>query len=435
MKLSVAALCLMFLCAPAQGEGASGVSPGTIALQRVLEAVRRDNPEILAARKRWEAARQRAIQAATPDKPRLDLERMFAPSGKNVVNEADEKAVSVTQEVPFPTTLYLRYGAAVKDAAMKEQSYRAKLLGVTARARAAYAELFLADKGLAVFDENIGIMRRFSRVAESKVAAGKGSQSDALKAQVELTRMLNMRVALESESESSRAMLNALMGRDARAPLGVPEEPASALPPRSAEDLESEALSGRPELREAALAFDRAGDSLALARSEFLPDLMLQYRRRSDPMRGRTHDAVLGLSLPLWFWKPAAMVREARSEREMAQAELQATRVATRADVKVAWSKARASKRLIEAYRTTLLPQAESSLKVAEAGYQAEKTGFLDLLDAQRSLLSFKLEYYQHIAEYEARVAELERVVGWPLPVGLGGGTPAPGTPGADRGL
>ncbi|MBI5210076.1 MAG: TolC family protein [Elusimicrobia bacterium] len=438
MRFTAVVLGMMFVGVSAGGLEAVGVSSGTISLQRVLEAVRRDNPEILAARKRWEAARQRAAQAATPDKPRLDLERMFAPSGENVVSMADEKAIAVTQEVPFPTTLYLRRGAALKDAAIKEQSYKAKLLDVASRARAAYAELFLAGKGLTVFDENIGIMRRFSRVAESKVAAGKASQSDALKAQVELTRMLNMRVELEAELESSKAMLNALMGRDAWAPLGAPEEPASAFPPRSPEDLESEALSGRPEVREAALAYDRAGDSLSLARSEFLPDLMLQYRRRSDPMRGRTHDAVLGLSLPLWFWKPAAMVREARNEREMAQAELQAARVATRADVKAAWSKARASRSLIEAYRTTLLPQAESSLRVAEAGYQAEKTGFLDLLDAQRSLLSFKLEYYRHIAEFETRVAELERVVGGagrPPSSFDGSGTPAPETPGAGRGL
>jgi outer membrane protein TolC len=139
---------------------------------------------------------------------------------------------------------------------------------------------------------------------------------------------------------------------------------------------------------------------------------MLQHRQRSDPMRGRTYDAILGLSLPLWFWKPAAMVQEAKDEREMAQAELSAARFNTRADLTAAWSRARTAQRLLEAYRTTLLPQAEESLKVAESGYQSEKSGFLDLLDAQRSLLNFKLEYYQTMAEYEARMAELERIVG-----------------------
>ena len=55
---------------------------------------------------------------------------------------------------------------------------------------------------------------------------------------------------------------------------------------------------------------------------------------------------------------------------------------------------------------------ADQAIRVAEAGYQANKTTFLDLLDAQRSLLNFRVEYYQFLADYEQRSAELERVVG-----------------------
>ena len=193
---------ILLVCSPllptalAQAQQSEAISTGTINLRQVLELVRRDNSEILAARKGWEAAQKRIVQAATPDKPRLDLERMYAPAGSNVMTHPDEKSVSLTQEVPFPTTLYLRRGVAAKDAAIQEQAYRAKFLDVVARARTAYAMLFLAEKGISIYDENTGIMRRFSRVAESKVAAGRGNQSDALKAQVELTRMLNMQVAL-----------------------------------------------------------------------------------------------------------------------------------------------------------------------------------------------------------------------------------------------
>ena len=205
------------------------------------------------------------------------------------------------------------------------------------------------------------------------------------------------------------------MGREAGAPMGTPGEPVAAALSAHAEEVEAAALSARPELRQAALALERSDGSLSLARSEYLPDMMLQYRRRSDPMRGRTHDAILGFSLPLWFWKPAAMVQEAKDEKEMAQAELQAQRLSTQADAKSLWSRASTAMRLLEAYRTTLLPQAQESLKVAESAYQADKAGFLDLLDAERSLLNYQLEYYQYMAEYEQRLADLERIVGGEL--------------------
>lgn len=394
------------------GAQAASSSPAPLTLDQVLETAERANPEILAARKKWEASAKRIRQAATPDKPRLDIERMYAPSGMSPFTGADEKSVLVSQEIPFPSTLYLRGAVASKEAAMAEQAYRAKLREVLARARSTYAMLYLAQRSLDIFKENIELMRRFAKVAESKYAAGHATQSDALKAQVELTKMLNMNVILAQDREAAQAMLNAALGRDARSLLGDAAEPAAPALSEPLEGLESAALAGRPELLEARLGAERAGKSLALARSEYLPDLMLQYRRRTDPMRGTTRDAVVGFSLPLWFWRPAAMVAQAKAEREMSEAELQAMRLMTLSEVKSAFVRAQTAQRLAETYRTSVLPQAEAALKVAEAGYQAEKTSFLDLLDAQRSLLDFRLEYYQYLSEYQVRLSELERAVG-----------------------
>ena len=405
-------LCAASSAFAAGAESVTDVSSGTISLRQVLEIVQRDNPEILAARKRWQAAQKRIAQAATPDKPRLDIERMYAPAGQSVISGAQEKNLAVTQEIPFPTTLYLQRSRAGKEAEIAEQSYRAKIRDVAARARGAYAMLFLSYKSLEIFEENIEIMRRFSKVAESKYAAGHSTQLDALKAQVELTKMLNMSVELEQEKQINQAILNALLNRDAEGVLGAPTDPDPGTLSLKLSELQATALAQRPELREAFLGVERARASLSIARSSYLPDLMLQYRRRIDPMRGNSNDAVLGFSLPLWFWKPAAMVAEAKADKEMSEAELQSMKVGTSAELKTAWLRAQTAKRLADIYRTSVLPQTSAALKVAESGYQTDKTGFLDLLDAQRSLLNFRLEYYRYLAEYEQRLAELERIAG-----------------------
>jgi outer membrane protein TolC len=387
-------------------------STGTITLPQVLELAERDNAEVLAARKRWEATRQEAAQAATLDKPRLDLERMYAPAGQNVISGAQEKNVAVTQEVPFPTTLYLRRNRASKDALIAEQGYRAKLREVRAKAASAFADLFFAYKGAEIFNENVEVMRRFSKVAESRYASGHSSQLDALKAQVELTKMLNMTLEVERQRQTSEAMLDSLLNRDAQTPLPAPADPQPGALTAKLADLEATAIAHRPELRQAFLGAERARTSLSLARSEFLPDFMLQYRWRQDSMRGNSNDAVVGLSLPLWFWKPAAMAAQARAEKEAADADLQAAKVGTSSELKAAFVGAQTAGRLAEVYRTSLLPQAREALNVAEAGYQANTIGFLDLLDAQRSLLDSRLEYYRYMSEYQRQLAELERVVG-----------------------
>ncbi|MCM2303929.1 MAG: TolC family protein [Elusimicrobia bacterium] len=403
---------LLALPVSSRAQDPVAVSSSSLSLAQALDSARRGNPEIRAALRRWDAARKRILSESTPDKPRLDIERMYAPSGKTPLNGADEKALSVTQELPFPSTLYLRGSRAAKAAGVAEQAYLAKVREIRARTRSSYAALYLSIKSRGLLEENIDLMRRFARVAESKVAAGMSAESDALKAQVELTRMLNMGLSLDEEREVASVELNALMGRAAGEPLGEPRDLQPGNPEKPFAELEAAAFSRRPELRGAVLAAELSGTSLSLARSEFLPDLMVSYRSRRDPMRGRTSDAVLGLSLPLWFWKPSAMVAEASAERDAAEAELEAARLATAADVRAAFVRARTSRRLVESYRTSLLPQAESALKTAESGYRAGWTTFLDLLDAQRSLLSFKLDYYRSLAEYERRAADLERVIG-----------------------
>jgi len=106
------------------------------------------------------------------------------------------------------------------------------------------------------------------------------------------------------------------------------------------------------------------------------------------------------------------MVKEAKADREMAEAEYQTMKNMTLYDVKKLFVKVKTAQRLIELYQTSVIPQAEAALKVAEAGYQSEKSNFLDLLDAARSLLDFRLEHYQHITDYEISLADLERAVG-----------------------
>jgi outer membrane protein TolC len=66
----------------------------------------------------------------------------------------------------------------------------------------------------------------------------------------------------------------------------------------------------------------------------------------------------------------------------------------------------------VELYRTTLLPQAEQSLRVAEAAYQSDRIDFLNLLDSDRTLVDFRLEYFRNLAEYGKNVAHLERALG-----------------------
>jgi len=73
-----------------------------------------------------------------------------------------------------------------------------------------------------------------------------------------------------------------------------------------------------------------------------------------------------------------------------------------------------------------LIPQAEQSLKSAEAGYITGIGNFLDLLDAERVLLKIHFGYWKAYTDYLKRIADIERAVGLELAEVI----PEEGTPG-----
>lgn len=404
LKLSSAVL-LAVLPVPSRAQ-----APDALTLPAVLEAARRDAPSVRAAAMHRDAERALVKSEATPEKPMLELERARGPVGSSPL-DGPEKTWSVSQQLPFPTTLLHRGRAASFEADAAAALSRRAVVEAGARAREAYADLYEAERSAALLDEIVELLRRFSRVAESKYAAGKGTQMDALKAQLELTRMLNEKALAQAAVAGARAALNAAMGREEDGALPALAPPASAVPAASWTELRALALAENPGLAAADGEARKARAERSMKRSEWLPDVTVRYRRRAENGM-RSHDASLGLSLPLWFWKQAGAASHAGYEARYAEALRDGEKLEVLAAVRGAHASVLTEDRLREVYRTTMIPQAESALRSAEAAYQADRAGFLDLLDAGRSLVTARLESVAHEADFERALADLSRAVG-----------------------
>ena len=95
-----------------------------------------------------------------------------------------------------------------------------------------------------------------------------------------------------------------------------------------------------------------------------------------------------------------------------ARADYQAWQNLTRFQLTELIAKVRAQQQVADLYRTTILPQAEQNLEAARAGYRTGRNNFLDVIEAERGLLEFRLAFYKAIVERENQLASLEQVVG-----------------------
>jgi outer membrane protein TolC len=258
--------------------------------------------------------------------------------------------------------------------------------------------------------------------ATVKYTVGRVPQQDVLKAQIAMTRLADHLIMLDQQEESARAELNVLMGRDPGAPLEIIGEYGNSRALPSLAELERTALDNRPELKAIAAGGAVANAQLALARKAYTPDFTVAggYMLMPDGSTFRNnYMAELTVSLP-WLDK-----RKHDGEIKEAEAAVSVVRSAHNAQVNTAFFeiqqaliRARAAERSLKLYSNTLRPQAEAALKSANAAYEHDRTDFLNLIDSQNLVLDVETSYFKAAADFDSRIAELERAIGAPIPAG-----------------
>jgi outer membrane protein, heavy metal efflux system len=411
--MTVASVLVMFFSSGLSG-AQDTVPRNKLVLPELIHEVLARNPELMAARKQWEAATNRIAQARSLDDPILSVQLWNIPQPFKAT-QADNTIFGLSQNLPFPGKLALKGDVASRSAEMIEQSVRAKERELVARLKQAYYDLFLAQKAVQIHHEQVELVRQFVAIANAKFRAGKGSQADVLKAQVELSLLFQHLPVLDQRRETAEAMLNTLLDREPASPLGLAHEPSQLPLEKPIEDLHRLALNDRPELKAAELDVQRSEQSRTLAQRQYYPDFNVAFQRFQNFQANDGFGAYVAMSIPFAFWtKPKydAGVQEAEAAVSAAQAQQHTLENLTRFQVNDLLAKLKATDQVATLYRTTILPQAEQSLDAARVGYRAGKAGFLDLIDTQRAWRGFQLEYFTALVERQHRLAELEQVVG-----------------------
>ena len=239
-------------------------------------------------------------------------------------------------------------------------------------------------------------------------------QQDALQAEVELAMLEHQRVVLERNRRVVVARLRALLHdeTDRALPEPPPEllEPATAVSPDSAVAI---AMRLRPELRGRDALRDARQDELRLAERARLPEVTLQarYDRFMEVPEWRT-GVGLEFDLPIGWGRIGANVRAAEAGLERAEAERRAERDRILSEITEARALVEETMHEVHIVETSVIPATERALASVRAGYEANRTDFLSLLNAERDLARARLDIYRARAEQGMAFADLERAIG-----------------------
>lgn len=391
-------------------------------LAEIEAAALENNPEIQAAAKRVDVLEARAAGAGAFE----DASVMYRGWGAPLlqpwnVNQAQHMFM-LSQNIPGSGKRALRYLIAAQGIDVAKFEIEAKSREIVARVRNAFYQLRLTQDQFRLHHEQVALATQAVAAARIKYTVGRVPQQDVLKAQIALTRLVDHLVMIQRDSEMSRTALNTLMGRDPTAPLQITGEYSAPEAVPGFPDLQKIALENRPELLALAAAIKQSQTKTQLAEKAYSPDFAIAAGYMLMPpgsMSRNGYMAEFSMTLP-WLnrGKHDAGIREARSELEVIQAEYrnQVSQVAK--EIREAVIQADSAKRLVELYKDTLRPQAQSTLRAASAAYQTDQTDFLNLLDSQNVAIDVEVAYFRALSDYESRLADLERAIGTSLPRG-----------------
>jgi outer membrane protein TolC len=280
----------------------------TTILEKLIEEAVNNNPELKAFEEKIQVFKERPSQASSLDDPRLRLAFLNLPVDTFRFDQENmtQKQASIMQKFPFPGKLSLKGNMAEKELEIVREEYADKKNNIIMQVEVTYQNLLFINKAIEITEENKNLLREFVKIAETKYTVGKGIQQDVLKAQVELSKMIDRLIVLDQKKKTAEARLNTLLNRPTQMPftdLGQIKQSHFSLP---FEDLQRIAEDNHPVLYGLRHLIDRFRFAARLAEKEYYPDfdVGVSYGQRDDSStieRADFFSVFVTMNIPLWY--------------------------------------------------------------------------------------------------------------------------------------
>jgi outer membrane protein, heavy metal efflux system len=382
--------------------------------QDLLKGLMQNNPEIQAARFRFESATKRPSQAGTLPEPTASFTNLGVghPFSRLNVSEFSYQGFGVSQEFPFPGKLALASEEAKREADGVQQNYRAVVLDVTARLKVAYYEWLAVNKAIELTRKHSDLLSRFEEIARNRYTVGKGLQQDVLKAQLEVSTLEQELAMLDEKRQRAEAEIASLLAVPAVAMRAPGEIRASSF--SIPLDALLNATTDSPRVRAEQKMVDARAVGINRSLKDFRPDfgVNLQWQHTGSNFPDY-YMATVEVKIPIYYArKQRYALEESYSKLREAKQNYQAARQQSLYQVKDQYLSIQSSERILNLYRTTLIPQAQLTVDSSASAYEVGSIDFLTLLTNLTNLISLDRQYYDELARHEEAIARLEPIVG-----------------------
>ena len=330
-------------------------------------------------------------------------------------------ALALSWEIDF----WGRYRSATEAARANllatEEARRGIIASLVAGVAQQYLQLSALRQRLDIVNRTAAAQRDSLRLVKLLAEHGVQSATEVRQAETQVLTTENQLPAIERQIGQAEDALSILMGKPPQSFDVAATLPADTLPPDVPPGLPSELLERRPDIRQAEQQLIAANANIGVARAEFFPSISLTgtLGRASEALAGLVTNRgftlhALGLAANVPIFQGGALV----ANEEIAQAQAQQATAQYRRTVLVALQEV--SDALIAYDRDAAevkgnrdrVAVAQEYLRLSNERFRAGVISYLEVLDAQRQLLSAQLDLNASEVSQRLDVVQLYKALG-----------------------
>lgn len=364
----------------------------------------KNQPQVAAAYADWAASVENITIARSLPDPKLTFELYVGDILTSLMP-------GLMADIPGPGKLSARAAAASAESRAKYFQFATVVQQTAFGVEESFYPLYFLNARLDVNRQALGLLASLETLARAQNEVGRGTLQDVLRTQIEQEKLKTETANLEDSRRVLLAQYKAALGLHATQPgPPVPAQVEFTETKLSDEELFAAALKQNPRLQAMAAEIKMADASIRVARKEKVPDFTAggEVDVKASPF---IWNPQFSMTLPIWRDKLAAQLAAAQAGKRAAEARLSAEQIALAVDFAEKTYLIREADRELTLLRERLLPRARQSLEVSRAAYRSGQVDFLNVIDAERSLLNFQLDEIAAQIQHEIARAELTLLV------------------------
>jgi outer membrane protein, heavy metal efflux system len=387
-------------------------------LQKLVNEAQQNNPQVLAARRAWQAASQVPSQVSTLPDPQVTVQDVSAgtpiPFWDYNSVQMTYIGFGVSQSLPYPGKLRLRGEVARRHADSLGDRLESVRREITEQVKTTYYRLSYVQKTLEILERDRALIDQMEKIAEARYRVGQGSQQDVLKAQLEQTKLLRDTAETRQQQGTLEAQLKTLLNRPPESTDIVAETLTESNLSFSSDQLLTLVRTGNPEVSTRQQMVRGKSLGVELAKKDFLPDFNVAYMwQHTAGLFPDRYSLSFGVKIPLYHSRRQnPELAQAADELNQSRREYEAQVQQTYFEVKDQYLAADTSAQVLKIYREGLIPQATATFQAGLAAYQVGQEDFQSLLDSFLDVLNLDKEYWRTLADHQTALAKLERLTG-----------------------